>query len=321
MLYRLRLQNRALLPYQDLKIAHREAEGLNLDVKRLPQLERGVHVLEFPLQFRFRGVYPLVIESLGVSDALGLLRRRYCPGSMAGAQVVVLPERIADFQLPLRRRGLTEDSPFPQDCKQDTAQESDLTRPYTPGDDLRQVHWKLSAKWGEMLVRNHSFGEAHTLRLFLDIRRIPEKGRERLEIEDCLIALALSAVDVCKRESISAQLDWGMGGHLANLPSVRDEAHFLRLLAELSFSEEAGGLHCFCHGILGRGKRFDLVVFLSVLDEGSFLSLVQICREGHTLLLYCVAPTAEEIGRLESLKNLGAKVETFLCVNEEVFSS
>lgn len=43
-------------------------------------------------------------------------------------------------------------------------------RPYQPGDSLRDVHWKLSARTEELLSKQYGGQEEYCARLFLDLR-------------------------------------------------------------------------------------------------------------------------------------------------------
>jgi uncharacterized protein (DUF58 family) len=47
-------------------------------------------------------------------------------------------------------------------------------RPYRPGDDPRDVHWRTTARTGEPVVREYAREQAQTLWLCIDLRRAPE---------------------------------------------------------------------------------------------------------------------------------------------------
>lgn len=101
----------------------------------LPDLPRGVHA-----------VGPVVVEK---TDPVGVVARR----SAVGAAVVL---RVAPVvvDLPVFAGGLTHDL---DGAASQQLSMSDLSfhalREYVPGDDLRHVHWRSSAKAGQLLVR------------------------------------------------------------------------------------------------------------------------------------------------------------------------
>jgi len=104
---------------------------------RLPVMPRGVHV-----------VGPVTYEK---TDPVGVITRR--SGSGQTVELFVSPH-VTD--LPLFAAGLTNDL---DGATSQQLSMSDLAfhalREYVPGDDLRHVHWRSSAKAGELLVRQY----------------------------------------------------------------------------------------------------------------------------------------------------------------------
>lgn len=104
---------------------------------RLPDLPRGVHT-----------VGPVVYEK---TDPAGLVSRRFDTGQPL--ELLVAP-RVTD--LSVFAGGLTNDL---DGATSQQLSMSDLAfhalREYVPGDDLRHVHWRSSAKAGELLVRQY----------------------------------------------------------------------------------------------------------------------------------------------------------------------
>ncbi|RYB91915.1 DUF58 domain-containing protein [Nocardioides oleivorans] len=121
---------RLRLPFL-LPFAHRTEEV------RLPDLPRGVH-----------RVGPTVYEK---TDPLGLVVGQHPVGG--GLELMVAP-RVTD--LSVFAGGLTNDL---DGATSQQLSMSDLAfhalREYAPGDDLRHVHWRSSAKAGELLVRQY----------------------------------------------------------------------------------------------------------------------------------------------------------------------
>jgi uncharacterized protein (DUF58 family) len=103
----------------------------------LPALPRGVHV-----------VGPVTYEK---TDPVGLVTRRFSSGEPL--ELLVAP-RVTD--LSVFAGGLTNDL---DGATSQQLSMSDLAfhalREYVPGDDLRHVHWRSSAKAGQLLVRQY----------------------------------------------------------------------------------------------------------------------------------------------------------------------
>ena len=119
---------------------------------RLPFLAPFAHHTEsFRLPAMPRGVYVVGPVSYEKTDPVGLVSRRFDTGS--ALEMLVAP-RVTD--LSLFAGGLTNDL---DGATSQQLSMSDLAfhalREYVPGDDLRHVHWRSSAKAGELLVRQY----------------------------------------------------------------------------------------------------------------------------------------------------------------------
>lgn len=109
------------------------------------------HTETFPLPAMPRGVHTVGPVSYDKSDPVGLMTRRFATGP--SVELFVAP-RVTD--LTMFAGGLTNDL---DGATSQQLSMSDLAfhalREYVPGDDLRHVHWRSSAKAGELLVRQY----------------------------------------------------------------------------------------------------------------------------------------------------------------------
>lgn len=88
------------------------------------------------------------IEKVEVSDYLGLFRFRL--GTNVTAKLTVRPGKTVVTQLPQLQRQLASAwMPKPGGGYA----ENHEVRLYRPGDNLNQIHWKLSAKTGKLMIR------------------------------------------------------------------------------------------------------------------------------------------------------------------------
>jgi uncharacterized protein (DUF58 family) len=119
---------------------------------------------EFGLPCRRRGVYQLGPIELTSGDPFGLFGRRAVRSVYRS--VVVYPRVV-----PLRRLGFplsTEPgSALPRRALQEDPSRAAGVRAYRPGDPLRRIHWKASARQGELHVRLLDPAAAPTLMLVL----------------------------------------------------------------------------------------------------------------------------------------------------------
>jgi uncharacterized protein (DUF58 family) len=118
----------------------------------LGPLPRGVQrdaAYAFPTDVR--GVHPVGPISIEARDPFGLAaRRRHLVGRTA---VVVLPRTYPLAPLPPARGEEREAAHRALATGSTVDEELAALRPYEPGDDVRRIHWRTTARTGEPVVR------------------------------------------------------------------------------------------------------------------------------------------------------------------------
>jgi len=97
--------------------------------------------ISYDLDYQRRGVHEITHTTIAIRDVLGLIEQRH--EVTARTEVVVYP---AVYSLG--------DAPFARSLGLDRGERSefDRIREYVPGDSLRDIHWKSSAKRDDLLV-------------------------------------------------------------------------------------------------------------------------------------------------------------------------
>ena len=164
-----------------------------------------------------RGVYSLDPLDVTVTDLLGLIRNRYTVGGETTVTVYPPVYQLAGRGQILRdaldRRGVER-------------QEFDSLREYVPGDPLRDVHWKTSAKEADTLY----------VKEFVDRRVDDEVVIVATGDPDCGDAMATAAASVAR-----IALDAGLGVELhvpgGSVPLGQGETHRADLFERLARAE------------------------------------------------------------------------------------
>ena len=154
-------------------------------VVRLPRMRRGATCeTEFEIPDLPRGVLPIGPATVRRTDPLALLTRR--TRWTAAANLWVRPKMVA---LDGLGQGFVRDL---EGTPSDQVSMSDLSfhalREYVVGDDLRHVHWRSSARAGQLLVRQyHDTRRSHVVLL---VDNNPEAYRDADDFE---LALSIAA--------------------------------------------------------------------------------------------------------------------------------
>lgn len=114
----------------------------------------GQNEFGFDIKLSFCGIYRVTCEEIWVYDCFGLFAKK--PTDLPYADILVLPERVNE-QFPIEKETLfsKEDIYSDPNAGQDVSEIKEL-REYREGDVLSKVHWKLSTKSEELIVKEYA---------------------------------------------------------------------------------------------------------------------------------------------------------------------
>ncbi|MFL6061101.1 MAG: DUF58 domain-containing protein [Marmoricola sp.] len=129
--------------------------------------------VEYPLRATVRGIYEIGPMELRVADPFGLMSQRR--GFARTSTLVVVPnaEPLPPIRLSGAWAGTGDNRPRPFS----TGGTADATvREYRMGDDLRRVHWRSTARTGELMVRREEQPWQSRCTLLVDNRSRAHRG-------------------------------------------------------------------------------------------------------------------------------------------------
>ena len=163
-------------------------------------------------------------------------------------------------------------------------------RRYVPGDSLRKVHWKLTAKVGIPMVRDMRNELDNDILLVLDVTAASEQTGQTLLLEDCLIEECVSQTQYLLTRSLPVRLCfWREEPVVLRAITPGDFQKAYELLSEVKFNQEG---------------RFEELLD-NFLDTGRHRSLV---------FLFTVRLTSELIEKAIALRHRGYDLELFYLI-------
>lgn len=171
-LVKLQITNKGLLPMTRLKaLLEVEDVGSGTVTKRWMQVSsvwKGKTNFVCTMAFGGAGTYLVRLKKLKVYDFTGLF---YAKVPASGEKKIQVMPRIYTIPIqlsPMVRNFFGESEVY--DDYEPGYDNSELfdVREYQEGDGLRKIHWKLSAKKGELLVKEFALPKACPIVLFLD---------------------------------------------------------------------------------------------------------------------------------------------------------
>jgi len=197
---------------------------------RLDDPPRGRHV-----------VGPLRVDLV---EAYGVARRRLSVGPTA--ELVVVPE-VDDVRGSRPSRSLGEGARRRREHSLTGGEDDPVTREYRTGDPLRRVHWKATARQGELMVRQEEQHGLPLVRVVLattsggwaDARPVGWQSAPVSEAFEWAVAVvATLAADLARAGS--ATLVSGLDGRLLARHDGDDAEGFLEQAADVSLDDASG---------------------------------------------------------------------------------
>ncbi|MDO4166228.1 MAG: DUF58 domain-containing protein [Eubacteriales bacterium] len=148
----------------------------------VPGRKRGQRSSSIRLKFDVIAEHPgrvqISVKQARVFDLLGILslplRKKYIGGQ---SMVCVLPERQ---EIPLEIDGMVRQFAMDRETEiripgEKNPPEIAQIREYQPGDALRNIHWKLTAKQDKLMVCEHISEQSCPILFFVDLRQVSDR--------------------------------------------------------------------------------------------------------------------------------------------------
>ncbi len=261
---------------------------------------------------QFRGEYRAEAPRVVGGDPLGMFSRPGPP--TASVSFLSLPQTVAISREDISNM-LSQHAKLQMASRWQRRGDTTGIRPHEPGDELRDVHWKITAHTGELVVKQYSGGRDYSAAVWLDTRAgnvIAEGPQSSFE---CQVVAAASLIQVLTELNLDTEL-FGEGLPTSLRSPDRGRSTYQRWLFALARAKPAG--HREFGANLGEWAalvRPGMTVFAltSGTEHGALEALRGLAARGIGLrVILCGAEDAEEslqrrqIAALEALRAAGA---------------
>ncbi len=178
--YEIRIMNNSFLsfPFVEAVISEPGTNALKCTKKDivLSLVPYGFYSVKNTVDFKYRGLYEIGVDSLYISDLFRFFALRADMENYTA--VSVYPRRMALAGANVR---FTTDVPSPKlrrDVSLEQIELSDI-RDYVPGDPVRSIHWKLSSKTQDIKIRQYSSAENRHVYVFCDLAKAAEPPKKK----------------------------------------------------------------------------------------------------------------------------------------------
>ena len=188
----LRVRHRGLIPVAPLLLELSDPVGNRDRDVRLKNMPHRLQSMRLPIHASHVGVFSVGLRSCTVEDLLGLVQRRIVL-RQTSFELVVLPQTFEVEALKLAPGD--PGSELMSRATEDLNAPSDI-RSYQPGDAMKKIHWKLSLRKRELVVRKFDEPILQDVLVLMDCSPPPSWGHARAgaDIRDAMLETAASVL-------------------------------------------------------------------------------------------------------------------------------
>jgi len=254
----------------------------------------GKKELEFIVSGNYRGAYEIGIEEVVLYDFLGLFKfkQKHDLKNMLTITPRILPikgiavEPVTQDEVISKRHMQGEDYSIVSEL-----------RKYQPTDGYKKVHWKASAKRGELISKNYQEAERCVVTFYINNSSEEGSREENLELEDKMMEAVVSVMYYCNRFSHPISLNY-IGGTVMEF--TMDFPHVYKVASGLPFESEGSLIELLENYLKTNKEPMNLFIFSNKVSERlvSTLQLLRMTKNDISLFLFSPIEE-EEVRKLE----------------------
>ena len=185
--YEIRITNDSFIPLSFLEahIIIPEEGGVRCTEQRMmiPLTPNGISSVKHKVRFHYRGSYDVGVLDMRIKDPLGLFS---APLSDSVTRTVIVFPRMLDISGA--KESASTEIPTDLSRRAITSERSEQAniREYVGGDALKDIHWKLSSKLDDLLVRDYNINDSRHTYVVCDLTapRFPDDGDDHEKTSD-----------------------------------------------------------------------------------------------------------------------------------------
>jgi len=249
----------------------------------------------FPLTCLYRGIFSLQAEKIEVMDVLGLFNFKL--NIEKPLEVTVFPALTEIKNVPLSAANISDAPSIRETTDEDYAVITDLRR-YLPEDSFKRVHWKMSAKKNELMVKSFQAVNLNSAVLVLNNRNLPfdrpHTDLERIAVEDKLAECVISFAHYSLLRRFPVELYYMNDGlKWCAEGSYSGFSNLYNICAGIEFNNPPDFLRNFKDIVQGQEDFVNLVVFTPEIGRALCDEIRSAKVMGHNLIVVYVETRRE----------------------------
>ena len=256
---------------------------------------------------RYRGEYEVGIKDIMITDFWGLFRIKF---AVQGSKKVIAAPKLVQLD---ELRSIPDISSMVQRDNMHSTELDAVTRDYAPGDTLKQINWKATARMHKLMTRRPIGEEKRGAALIFDTKRYSEERGVYLPIENKILEIALALALFMSKSNIPVsyfyhQFNFDTGMRQGRLNGVGDIENFYEQIKEVDF-EQSSDMYTGLSGILRDGGLMQMAFVFLVLHEVNqdILKMIYQMTANDTIVI-CYIVTDENTEELCASSDMNRKI-------------
>ena len=283
------LQNDSVIPFSSVSVKLFSSFSF---VEKMPEnteyelLCGDKYTFETKLTCKYRGEYEVGVKEIIVTDYFRLFRLRYhVPNTI---RAIVKPKITRVSKLI----SIGEMISVLQTQSMHAGSEPDVTvRDYVPGDAIKNISWKTSARENKLKVRNRIAEEKQGIVLFGDTKRYSGQIEEYLPLENKMLEIMVALGIYLAEQSMPFTAYYGQGKTVSKrVNGVREFNEYYENVSRIIYSdaEDVAGV---MHELMAKGAFSNCKVAFGIIHEMNqdIMEMTeQLSQSGILVVLYVV---------------------------------
>jgi hypothetical protein len=240
------------------------------------------------LQCNYRGNYEIGINSVEIEDFLGLFKFKY--NVFEPKYVTVYPRIVSLDRFFLKTDFMSESHSVLNSKNEDMSTIEDI-RKYAYGDSLKRIHWKLTARSRNLMVKKFQSTSETSALMILDLHKNSYNNGENIIIEDKVIESIVSVLHYCLYNWIPVNLIYYSG----RVINVHAKNHLMfneiyEMLAKIKFNVDIPVKDLIEVYVNSTISKTNILIFTSNLDYELYNQIYKTSTSGYDVSLIYTSP-------------------------------
>lgn len=243
----------------------------------------------FPLVCPYRGYYAVGIKKVYITDFLGLVRVPY--NVFNPLYITVYPRIIPLKHFHIERNVMEKSEQMLSKQIGESAIMSDI-RQYAYGDSMRKIHWKLTAKRQELMVKNYDAMSSTGNVILLDLNKGIYDIMTNTIIEDKAIECTVAILYYCLQQEFATQLSYYNQSFIQHsAENMRDFEGLYQILFKIKFDATISIDQVFHLRQIQLAQSGNVILVTALLTYALYEEVYRLILENHTVSIIYISPS------------------------------